>query len=128
MRLLLDTCTFLWLSIEPKRVPKRVSEVFRDGETVVYLSVASAWEIAIKHKLGRLDLPLVPSQYIPERITQYGLDALEIRLPHVTEAGALPLHHSDPFDRLLIAQAECEGLTIATPDPAFGPYNVRTMW
>ncbi|HLG88050.1 MAG TPA: type II toxin-antitoxin system VapC family toxin [Alphaproteobacteria bacterium] len=128
MRLLLDTCTFLWLTIEPKRVPKRVTEVFRDGETAAFLSIASAWEIAIKHKLGRLDLPLPPSRYIPERIAQYGLDVLDIRLPHVTEAGSLPLYHNDPFDRLLIAQAGCEGLTVATPDPSFGPYDVRTMW
>jgi PIN domain nuclease of toxin-antitoxin system len=92
------------------------------------LSVSSAWEIAIKHKIGRLNLKASPTRYIRDCITQYDLKLLDIELAHVTTAGALPLHHQDPFDRLLIAQAQLEGLIIVTPDHAFAAYEVERLW
>ncbi len=92
------------------------------------MSVGSVWEIAIKHGLGRLDLPEPPDRYLPDRMAYYQIEGLDIGLQHVVMAGALPSHHNDPFDRLLIAQAIIEDLTILTPDRAFAPYGVKVMW
>jgi PIN domain nuclease of toxin-antitoxin system len=128
LRLLLDTCTFLWLTASPERVPADVRESFQDARNTVHFSVASAWEISIKHKLGQLRLPDRPERYLSDRIARYNLTTIDVGLPHAIRAGALPFHHKDPFDRMLIAQAALENLTIATPDPAFAPYGVPLIW
>jgi PIN domain nuclease of toxin-antitoxin system len=128
LRLLLDTCTFLWLANGSPRLSKSVREAFRDSANPVYLSGSSAWEISIKHRLGQIDLPEPAEEYVPKRISVFGLILLEISLPHALRAGSLPLHHKDPFDRMLIAQAEVEGLSIATPDPAFDRYGATLVW
>jgi len=128
VRLLLDTCCFIWISGNPHRLPYQVLDAFREPENEIYLSVSSAWEIAIKYKAGRLDLPGLPEKIIPKRLLDYSLKTLDIDLEHVLLAGELPLHHYDPFDRLLIAQAKIERLTIMTPDKAFGAYDVPLLW
>jgi PIN domain nuclease of toxin-antitoxin system len=129
VRILLDTCTFLSLTATPDRITVKVSNLFRKLDNAFFLSVASAWKIAIKYKIGQLDLPAhPPSIYLPERLQQYRLRHLEITLGHVIEAGALHIHHSDPFDRLLIAQAKMEGLTVAKPDATFSFYDVPVIW
>ena len=128
MRLLLDTCSFLWITATPARIPKRVIDIFRDPDSSIFLSVSSAWEIAIKYKIRRLNLTAAPAHYIADCVTQYDLKLLDIALTHVTTAGALPLHHQDPFDRLLIAQAQMENLVIVTPDHAFAAYDVERLW
>jgi len=128
VRLLLDTCCFIWISGSPDHLSARVVDAFRQPENEIYFSASSAWEMAIKYKAGRLDLPESPETYIPKRLVSYRVPILDIGLKHVLAAGALPLHHYDPFDRLLIAQAKTEGLTIATPDKAFRAYDVSLLW
>jgi PIN domain nuclease of toxin-antitoxin system len=103
-------------------------DAFQKPENEIFFSASSAWEIAIKYKGGRLDLPDLPEKFIPRRLLSYRLRMLDIGLQHVLSAGALPLHHHDPFDRLLIAQAKIEKLTIATPDKAFDAYGVPLLW
>jgi PIN domain nuclease of toxin-antitoxin system len=128
VRLLLDTCTFLWISGKPDRLPSQVVDLFRAPENEIFLSASSAWEIAIKYNAARLDLPEPPERFIPESTGIYGLTILAISLDHVLSAGRLPFHHHDPFDRLLIAQAQVEELTIATPDRAFAAYGIPLIW
>lgn len=128
MRLLLDTCCFIWISGDPDRLPRHVADAFREPDNEIYFSVSSAWEIAIKYKVGRIDFPDVPEKVIPKRLLDYGLKTLDVGLEHVLSASALPLHHHDPFDRLLIAQATVEELTIMTPDKAFRAYGVPLLW
>ena len=128
MRLLLDTCAFLWLDGNPDRLPVKVRQAYQSSQNSVYLSVASAWEISIKSKLRQLTLPDQADRYVADCIAAYGLLVVDIGLEHALHAGNLDLHHKDPFDRMLIAQAEVEGLIIATPDPAFAPYGVPLLW
>ncbi len=128
MDILLDTCTFLWLTNNSPRLTPRIRQIWEDKRNRIYLSVSSAWEIAIKYQLGQIELPSRPEVYIPARIPAYSLSLVEIRLLHAMRAGDLPILHKDPFDRMLIAQAEIEGLTIATPDRAFAPYGVPVIW
>lgn len=128
MRLLLDTCTFLWWTSSPGKLSPKVAGALRHPENQVFISVASAWEITIKYKIGRLDLPYPPHHYIPHWLESYHLEPLEISLQHVLEAGMLPMHHKDPFDRLLIAQALMEDLVMVTSDLAFAEYPVELLW
>jgi PIN domain nuclease of toxin-antitoxin system len=128
VRLLLDTCTFLWLSLEPGNVSSKVREAFENRTNDVFFSIASAWEISIKYQLGRIGLPESPDLYIPARAAIYQLTMIDIDMRHALFAGALPLHHKDPFDRMLVAQAQIEGLTVMTPDTAFAPYGVSLFW
>ncbi len=128
MKLLLDTCSFLWITTLPRRLSPSAIEAIRHPDNIVFLSVSSIWEIAIKYKAGRLDLPSSPARFIPECLGLYELRTLDIGHSHVISAGDLPLHHHDPFDRLLIAQARIEGLAIATPDEAFATYDVELLW
>jgi PIN domain nuclease of toxin-antitoxin system len=128
LRLLLDTCAFLWLGSSPNKIPLKVRAILKNEQAGLYFSIASAWEIAIKSRRGQLRLPDDPQQFVSDRISFYRLNSLDITLPHAIRAGSLPLHHKDPFDRMLIAQAVIEGLAIVTPDSAFAPYDVPLFW
>ena len=128
MRLLLDTCAFLWWTTNPERLSPRATQALRHPDNEIFFSVVTAWEIAIKYRIGRLELPRPPQRYISDWLKSYNLQPIEIGLPHVLGAGALPLHHSDPFDRLLIAQAQIEGLAIVTTDTVFSGYAVDLLW
>lgn len=99
-----------------------------DGANEASLSIASVWELAIKAGAGRLDLPDAAERYVPDRLRQHGFELLSMELRHVFRAGALPRIHGDPFDRMLVAQAQIEGLPIVTADPAFSRYDVETIW
>jgi PIN domain nuclease of toxin-antitoxin system len=90
--------------------------------------VASAWEVAIKTQLGRLELDSPPEQYVPDRVRRHGFGTLEIGLAHVLRAGSLPRHHGDPFDRMLVAQGQLEEIPIVTGDPLIHRYDVETIW
>lgn len=92
-----------------------------------HVSSASAWEIALKVERGRLRLPLSPERYLPAVLARFRLEALDVRLPHALRAGALPVHHRDPFDRLLVAQAQIEDMPLVTADPAISRYDVETI-
>jgi len=118
VRLLLDTHVFLWWLADDKRLDAEEREAIRDPENDVYLSAASVWEIVIKQGLGRLRTP-EPASAAALRL---GLQPLPITFDHAEATAALPPLHSDPFDRLLIAQAKTESLTLASHDPAIRAY------
>lgn len=129
MRVLLDTSTFLWwVSAGADRLGERARWAIEEPDNTVLFSVASGWEIAIKAELGRLSLPAVAERYLPDLLARSGFDALEIQLAHVLQAGGLPPHHRDPFDRLLVAQSQIEDVPIVTADPAIGRYDVEVIW
>src|SRR5580658_8412696 len=128
MKILLDTCTFLWIASESPRLSKTAAAVFLDRNNDRYLSTASAWEIGIKHAIGRLPLPERPDLFVPRAREASGITALEIDEESALHAGRLPSLHSDPFDRMLVAQAIMHGMTILTPDPDIERYGVRVLW
>lgn len=127
MRILLDTQVFLWLKAEPERFSESTLEQLSDEANDVLLSAASAWEIGIKCALGKLTLPSSPSLYVPRRMAQSRIVALPITHQHALRAGELPPHHRDPFDRLLVAQAQVERLALLTADAQLRAYDVRTL-
>jgi PIN domain nuclease of toxin-antitoxin system len=128
VRLLLDTCTFLWILGDSPRFSARAREAFAEAENEVYLSAASAWEIAVKHRLGRLPLPSPPDVFVPEQRTAHGIEPLPVDEEAALYVTQLPGLHRDPFDRMLVAQATVHGLTVLTPDEAIHQYAVRKLW
>ena len=128
MRLLLDTCAFLWLNGDLQQVPQRVRQACESADNDLYLSAASVWEIAIKWSAGRLLLPEEPAVWVPERRQQNGIESLPVTEDAVAQITKLPALHRDPFDRILICQAITEGLVVVTPDPLIRQYPVRVFW
>ena len=128
MRLLLDTHVFLWWNEASPRLSRRARHLLSNPENKLYFSVVSAWEMALKVQSGKLGLPTAVSVYVPARLNHYGMDALTVTLEHVLASSALPAHHRDPFDRMLIAQAQVEELTIVTHDKEFRKYAVEIIW
>ncbi len=128
MTLLLDTCTFLWFLADAPQLSKRARAAILDPANSVYLSVVSGWEIGRKHARGELSLPARPEALIPQVRTDSGIFSLPLVEEDAISAEKLPLHHRDPFDRMIIAQALMQGMVIVTPDPAFGSYLVRLLW
>jgi PIN domain nuclease of toxin-antitoxin system len=128
VKLLLDTCTFLWITADPDRLSARARELFLSQEHEVYLSAASAWEIAIKHGIGRLRLEQPPDRFVIEQREAAGVAALPIDEESALHVSRLPALHRDPFDRLLVAQAIVHGMTILSPDPLVTQYPARTTW
>jgi PIN domain nuclease of toxin-antitoxin system len=128
MRYLLDTGVWLWSQTRPERLGRKAIELLSSlpKEDELFLSAASSWEISIKFHLGKLPLPEPPARYVLSRLN--GLKSLPITHGHALTAGELPLHHSDPFDRLLIAQARLEGMTLLTADTNFAKYDVAVLW
>ncbi len=123
MRLLLDTHILLWWLVDEVRIPEKHREVIRDGRTRVFVSTASAWEVAIKQRLGKLRAPADLKAQV--KATRFEL--LNITIDHALAVGELPDHHSDPFDRMLIAQARTEGLTLVTEDPKLHLYDLPIL-
>ena len=129
MKVLLDTHVFLWWSSEHgARVSERARAVLADGTTDAAFSLVSVWEIAIKVGAGRMELPDTVERYLPDRLREHGFELLPIELSHAFRAGNLPPIHRDPFDRMLVAQAQIEGLPVLTADPAISRYDVETIW
>jgi PIN domain nuclease of toxin-antitoxin system len=128
MKLLLDTCTFLWTISGAPHLSTRARDLFADPANDVVMSTASTWEIAVKNALGRLPLPLPIDQYIPLQRQRHGIDSLPIDEESALHVARLPVLHRDPFDRMLVAQAMVHGLVILTPDPLISQYPVRTAW
>jgi PIN domain nuclease of toxin-antitoxin system len=127
MKILLDTQCWLWMAASPERLSDRTRVLVETGNSELYLSAASAWEIAIKYSIGKLRLPEPPARYVPSRLDPTRTTALPIEHRHALHVGTLPPHHRDPFDRLLIAQAQLEDLPILTADPIFDRYDVTTI-
>ena len=128
MRLLLDTVTFIWLVDDNTRLVESARAAITDPANDLYLSAASAWEIAIKYELGRLRLRVPPHEYVVEQRRLHRIDSLPITEDAALQVGKLPALHRDPFDRLLVAQAIVEGLTIVTSDRLVSMYPVRVIW
>jgi PIN domain nuclease of toxin-antitoxin system len=125
---LLDTHVFLWWNQDNAALSKRAFRTIADPANTLILSVASAWEIAIKAQSGKLRLPEDAPNYVRTRSAHYGMEILPIRLEHALALEALPLLHRDPFDRIMIVQSQIENLTILTLDPAIRGYQVDTVW
>ena len=128
MRLLLDTHTFLWLDGSPEQLSPAALAACEDPTNELYLSVVSAWEIQIKHQINRLQLDVPLAEMIQGQQTANDLKILSVELHHVYLLRELPLHHHDPFDRLLIAQAKAEQMRLVSADSQFAPYLVDVLW
>lgn len=128
MKLLLDTCTFLWLAADDPQLTQIAKECCRDPRNEVYLSALSSWEIAIKYRLGRLRLPERPDRYVASRRKWLRLDPLPFDENSAAHDALLPAHHNDPFDRGLVSQAILNGLTIVTPDSQIARYPAPVIW
>jgi PIN domain nuclease of toxin-antitoxin system len=127
VKILLDTHVWLWLAMDPPRVSDDLRDRITHGDTEVFVSAASLWEVVIKVGIGKLDLPDPVETFWQRQTHDSGISPLVIRPEHVLEVGALPDLHRDPFDRLLVAQARVEGLTLATADRLVRAYPVVTF-
>ena len=127
MRLLLDTHTFLYAILEPRKLTPRMRKLLTDPGIPRWVSVVSLWEIAVKVHIGKLSMP-TEKEFYERHLRQLRAQALPVEMRHSLAMFELPLHHKDPFDRLLIAQARAEDLTLATRDAAFAAYAVPTIW
>ncbi len=128
MKYLLDTMVWLWSVGPTEKIGKMGLAILANGETETYLSAVSSWEIAIKTQSRKFELPDVPGRYIPARLAEQNIHALSITQRHTVKVYDLPLHHHDPFDRLLIAQAIVEDMVILTSDRLFRKYPVEVIW
>jgi PIN domain nuclease of toxin-antitoxin system len=126
VNLLLDTHVLLWWLEGAGHLGPHTKRIMAGREATLWISAVVVWEVAIKVSIGRLKLAQAPEHFFPLLLTQ-GFRALPIGVDHSLAIGGLPQHHSDPFDRMLIAQAQCEGLTLVTADPKIAKYQVRML-
>jgi len=127
MKALLDTHAFLWAIAEQEKMSHRAQQVYT-GANDLWLSVASIWEILIKAGTGRLPLPQPTGPYLVKELAKNRIEVLPVTLDHVLRIEWLPLHHRDPFDRILIAQSLEEKLPLVTADPQFASYDIELIW
>jgi PIN domain nuclease of toxin-antitoxin system len=127
VKLLLDTHIWLWWMLEPKKLPAQARDLIADRKNHISFSAASIWEIAIKYRLGKLKLPMPPGTYVPARLAAQHFEVLPINAVHASEVALLPDYHQDPFDRLLVVQAQLEGMTLLTADQELKPYMVNKI-
>jgi len=128
VKLLLDTQCWLWMQASPQHFSSTARALVDDPDNVLLLSPVSAWEISTKYALGRLTLPIPPAEYVPSRMKSSGVDSLALQHSHALQVATLPWHHRDPFDRLLIAQAQVEGIPILSADRKLAAYDVQVCW
>ena len=128
MTILLDTCTFLWVVSGAEELSGRARSLVADPANQVLLSAASAWEISVKHALGKLPLPDDPMKFVAMERTRHRIDALPIDEAAALNVGRLPVLHRDPFDRMLVSQAVLGGYTILTPDRSITQYPAASTW
>jgi len=127
VRILLDTHFFLWWDSQPQQLSPQARVLCEDAKNTLVLSVASAWEMQIKQHLGKLKLRLPLAELIADQQNENGIEILPIGLSHVLALEKLPMHHKDPFDRLLIAQATAENIGILSADAIFKQYEVNLL-
>jgi PIN domain nuclease of toxin-antitoxin system len=127
MKLLLDTHTFLWFIDDSPQLSQK-GKTLLEADNALLLSMASLWEIAIKLSLGKLTVKMPTEVLMTQQLTRDDIDVLPITVAHLLVVSTLPLHHRDPFDRLLIAQAIVEQTPIVSADPAFDAYPVQRLW
>jgi PIN domain nuclease of toxin-antitoxin system len=128
MRLLLDTHTFIWYVTDNPRLSTHVKLLIEDENNEKLVSIASIWEMAIKHSIGRLNFSLPFIEFVGQQLTVSNIGLLEINLQHIEVVASLPLHHRDPFDRLIIAQSLAEQIPILSVDAIFDAYAIARVW
>ncbi len=128
MRILLDTHTFLWWTNNSPQLSKNAREIIANPESELFLSAASGWEIAIKMQLGKLRVADDLERFIAEQLSLNQIVTLPITMHHALHVHNLPLHHRDPFDRMIITQSQLEKMPVLTADGIFARYNVKTIW
>ena len=128
MKYLLDTIVWLWSLRSPELIGDEGRQILELGEEEIYLSAITSWEISIKMRLGKLDFAGPPAQYVPRFMAKQNLQPLSITHSHAAKVYDLPIHHSDPFDRMLIAQALVEEMVILTSDRVFRKYPAELLW
>jgi PIN domain nuclease of toxin-antitoxin system len=126
--LLLDTCTFIWLAAEPRALSRKAARAIDLASSDLFISDASIWEICLKWKAGKLELPLPPRRWVEEQTGQWQLMPLTLEAEHFYATTELVDLHKDPFDRLIVVQAISSSLTVVTPDAAVAAYPVATLW
>ena len=128
MKLLLDTHSFMWWDSESARLSRKALALMKSEENSLLVSVVSLWEIQIKRKIGKLDYDVPLREMIESQQQKSGIIVLPVTLEHIVALDSLPDYHRDPFDRLLIAQASVEQVTLVTHDPVIARYPVQTIW
>lgn len=130
MRLLLDSQVWLWWHLDPKRLSPGARRLLEDGRQAIFFSAASALEMSLKAGIApdRLQLPEPLSSFLPRTLKEDGFDVLPVDITHAVRLGELPRHHPDPFDRLLVAQAQVEQLAILSADAQLMSYDVEVVW
>ena len=128
MKILLDTHAFLWWITDDSRLSLRAREAISNEENELFISAATGWEIAIKVRIGRLKLSDEPQRFVPEQLRLNAFKPLPIGMNHALHVSTLPDHHRDPFDRMLISQAQVEGMPIVSADPNIGKYQLEVIW
>ena len=128
MKVVLDTHAFLWWISDDDRLPPSARSIIGNRENELFLSAATGWEIAIKAKLGRIHLPGKIDSFIAEQLDLNDIYSLPIQMSHALNVYDLPNHHRDPFDRLIISQAQLEKMSILTMDPQIARYGVKVAW
>jgi PIN domain nuclease of toxin-antitoxin system len=128
VRLLLDTHALLWFLWDDRRLPRHVADLIEDPANLKLVSIASAWEIAIKWSLGKLTLQQPLDAFLRDQVWNGGFNILRVELPHLLAVSSLPLHHRDPFDRMLIAQSQVEGAHLLSAETLFDRYGVQRVW
>lgn len=127
MRLLLDTHVLLWFVSDPGKLRSEAREIIEDGSNDIFVSVVTAWEVAIKQSVGKLDLPEPAETWVPKVLKASGLEVLDVDLRSTLRTRGLPWHHRDPFDRLLVAQALEHGFTLCSRDARLEAYAVPVV-
>ena len=128
MRLLLDTCVFIWLTQAPAQLTAAARRAIDNAENELWLSHASIWEVHLKHLAGKLTLPDKPRVWLEEQMSVWGVQDFPLDLPSVHLTSELPRVHKDPFDRMLVAQAMVERMPLVSADSAFDAYGITRLW
>jgi PIN domain nuclease of toxin-antitoxin system len=128
VKLLLDTHAFIWLDSNPSRLSERVRSLLQDPNNTLLLSVVSIWEMQIKIQIEKLQISLSLAELVESQRQANMIEILPISLPHVLALDHLPLHHKDPFDRLMVAQANIESATLVSQDETLSRYSVQLIW
>ena len=128
MKVLLDTHAFIWWITDDERLSSHARSIITNGDNELLVSSASGWEIVIKARLGRIHLPDKPESFIAEQLNINAIQSLPIQMSHALHVYNLPYHHRDPFDRMIIAQAQVEDLPILTMDPQIAKYEIMVIW
>ena len=126
--ILFDTHTFIWWANEPEKLSSNAHAALENEDNVLYLSDVSIWEMQIKAQLGKLDLKIPLNELIESQQLNNNVEILPIKTEHILRLSSFPFHHKDPFDRLLLSQAVCEGLLLASVDSVFDSYGITRLW